>query len=92
MDRCHRIGQVRDVHVYRLISEHTIEECIWKKQLQKRQLDDVVVDQGKFTDDWFSNSDSIKQIFMVFSYNFCRIQLILNMMNQSIKIELYIPV
>ena len=25
-DRCHRIGQTREVKIYRLISEHTIEE------------------------------------------------------------------
>jgi len=24
-DRCHRIGQTRDVHIYRLISERTVE-------------------------------------------------------------------
>ncbi|KAF4677459.1 swr1 complex component [Perkinsus chesapeaki] len=49
MDRCHRIGQTRDVHIFRLLSEHTIEENIFHKQLQKRMLDDVVVDQGAFT-------------------------------------------
>eukprot|EP00400_MALV-I_sp_L67-5_P000198 gene198-425_t len=49
MDRAHRIGQKRDVHVYRLLSEHSVEENIWRKQLQKRRLDDMVVDQGKFT-------------------------------------------
>lgn len=47
-DRAHRIGQTREVHIYRLISEHTVEENMWKRQLQKRQLDDVVVDQGQF--------------------------------------------
>ena len=26
MDRAHRIGQTRDVHIYRFVSEHTIEE------------------------------------------------------------------
>ncbi len=49
MDRCHRIGQVRDVHIYRLVSEKTIEENIFVKQLQKRQLDHVVMDQGQFS-------------------------------------------
>ncbi|KAF4675977.1 swr1 complex component [Perkinsus olseni] len=49
MDRCHRIGQTRDVHIFRLLSHHTIEENIFHKQLQKRMLDDVVVDQGAFT-------------------------------------------
>ncbi|KAF8819138.1 SWI2/SNF2 SRCAP/Ino80 [Cardiosporidium cionae] len=63
MDRCHRIGQTRDVHVYRLVCEHTIEENIWKKQLQKRQLDEIVIDQGQFTSDWFSNAETLREIF-----------------------------
>ncbi|XP_023802713.1 helicase SWR1-like, partial [Cyanistes caeruleus] len=37
-DRCHRIGQTRDVHIYRLISERTVEENILKKANQKRLL------------------------------------------------------
>ena len=49
MDRCHRIGQVRDVNVYRLVSEKTIEESIFAKQLQKRKLDEIVIDKGHFT-------------------------------------------
>ncbi|CAE7730218.1 dom [Symbiodinium sp. CCMP2592] len=48
-DRAHRIGQTREVHIYRLVSDHTIEENIWRRQLQKRELDDMVVDQGRFT-------------------------------------------
>ncbi|CAJ1370343.1 unnamed protein product [Effrenium voratum] len=48
-DRAHRIGQTREVYIYRLISEHTVEENIWRRQLQKRELDNVVVDQGEFT-------------------------------------------
>lgn len=49
MDRVHRIGQTKDVHIYRLVSEHTVEEQIWRKQLEKRKLDDLVVNQGQFT-------------------------------------------
>jgi len=30
-DRCHRIGQTRTVHIYRLVTRHTIEENILKK-------------------------------------------------------------
>eukprot|EP00916_Digyalum_oweni_P003592 GHVL01006433.1.p1 GENE.GHVL01006433.1~~GHVL01006433.1.p1 ORF type:complete len:1578 (+),score=450.06 GHVL01006433.1:65-4798(+) len=62
MDRCHRIGQTRDVHIYRLVSEHSIEENIFRKQLQKRLLDDVVVDMGKFTTDYF-NSEDVRTVF-----------------------------
>jgi SNF2 family DNA or RNA helicase len=48
-DRCHRIGQLRNVHIYRLISEHTIEENILKKANEKRYLDEIIMTRGKFT-------------------------------------------
>jgi SNF2 family DNA or RNA helicase len=48
-DRCHRIGQTRDVHIYRLISERTVEENILKKANQKRLLSDVTLEGGCFT-------------------------------------------
>jgi len=37
-DRSHRIGQTREVHIYRLISEHTIEENILKKSKSKKNF------------------------------------------------------
>lgn len=52
-DRCHRIGQSRDVHIYRFVSEYTIESNILKKANQKRQLDNVVIQEGEFTTDYF---------------------------------------
>ncbi|KAF9768898.1 swr1 complex component [Fusarium sp. DS 682] len=52
-DRCHRIGQTRDVHIYRLVSEHTIEANILRKASQKQMLDDVVIQEGEFTTDYF---------------------------------------
>ena len=52
-DRCHRIGQTRDVHVYRLVSEHTVEANILRKSNQKRRLDDVIIQDGDFTTDYF---------------------------------------
>ncbi|CAG9318020.1 unnamed protein product [Blepharisma stoltei] len=48
-DRCHRIGQTRNVHIYRLISSYTIEENILKKSLQKSHLDDLIMEEGQFT-------------------------------------------
>lgn len=61
-DRCHRIGQTRDVHIYRFVSEHTIESNILKKANQKRQLDDVIIQKGEFTTDYFSKL-SVKDLF-----------------------------
>lgn len=48
--RAHRIGQIRDVHIYRFISKHTVEESMLRKANQKRSLDDMVIRQGEF--DW----------------------------------------
>ena len=48
-DRCHRIGQTRDVHIYRLISTKTVEENILKKANQKRLLSDMTIEGGNFT-------------------------------------------
>ncbi len=61
-DRCHRIGQTRDVHIYRLVTEHTIEENILKKANQKRHLDDMVIKGGGFTTEFFKNVD-IRDLF-----------------------------
>lgn len=55
-DRCHRIGQTRDVHIYRLVSEHTIEANILRKASQKQMLDDVVIQEGEFTTDYFHHN------------------------------------
>ncbi|KAK7425794.1 swr1 complex component [Neonectria magnoliae] len=60
-DRCHRIGQTRDVHIYRLISEHTIEANILRKASQKQMLDDVVIQEGEFTTDHF-NKISVQDV------------------------------
>lgn len=57
-DRAHRIGQTRDVHIYRLVSEHTIEANILRKANQKRMLDDVVIQEGEFTTDHFNKSSN----------------------------------
>ena len=42
-DRAHRIGQKRPVTVYRLITEHTIEEKIIKLHDNKRELADSLL-------------------------------------------------
>lgn len=37
MDRAFRIGQLRDVDVYRLVAAGCLEELIYKRQLYKQQ-------------------------------------------------------
>ncbi|XP_053962769.1 helicase domino [Anastrepha ludens] len=61
-DRCHRIGQTRDVHIYRLVSDKTIEVNILKKANQKRMLSDMAIEGGNFTTTYFKSS-TIKDLF-----------------------------
>ena len=53
-DRCHRIGQTRTVNIYRLITSSTIEENIFKKSIQKRELNYVIMEDGRFDTDYFA--------------------------------------
>jgi E1A-binding protein p400 len=63
-DRCHRIGQTRDVHIYRLVSERSVEENILKKANQKRLLGDIAIEGGNFTTAHFKKS-TIRDLFDV---------------------------
>lgn len=57
MDRAHRIGQTREVHIYRFVSSHTVEENMLRKANQKRLLDRVVIQEGDFTTEFFGKMD-----------------------------------
>ena len=61
-DRAHRIGQTRDVHIYRLISESTVEENILKKANQKRHLSQLSLEEGKFTTQSFVQEMTVSDI------------------------------
>ncbi len=46
-DRAHRIGQKKQVHIYRLVTQDTIEEKILERAELKLRLDAVVIQQGR---------------------------------------------
>lgn len=48
MDRAHRMGQTRDVVVYRLISRGSVEEDQLERATSKLRLEDVIIERGKF--------------------------------------------
>jgi helicase SWR1 len=57
MDRAHRIGQVRDVEVYKMVSEKTVEENILRRANQKSLLDETVIQGGHFTTEYQPKKD-----------------------------------
>merc|ERR1711968_90374 len=50
MDRAHKIGQKKEVHVYRFCSENSIEEKVIEKAYKKLKLDALVIQQGRLQD------------------------------------------
>ena len=58
VDRVHRIGQTKNVMVYRLVSAGTIEEKVMDLKESKAALFDAVVDEGEF----FSSKLTAEQV------------------------------
>jgi SNF2 family DNA or RNA helicase len=48
VDRVHRIGQTRNVMVYRLVAKDTIEEKVMALKARKAELFGSVLDGGDF--------------------------------------------
>mmetsp|Transcript_40485 Transcript_40485/g.61744 ORF Transcript_40485/g.61744 Transcript_40485/m.61744 type:complete len:335 (+) Transcript_40485:1693-2697(+) len=48
IDRAHRIGQKRDVIVYRFVTEESVEEKIVERAARKLKVDHLIMQRGKF--------------------------------------------
>jgi len=49
-DRAHRIGQTKQVKVFRFITDNTVEEKIVERAEVKLRLDKLVIQQGRLVD------------------------------------------
>jgi hypothetical protein len=47
--RAYRIGQTKPVLIIRLVTQHTVEDIILKRALQKLRMTDVVIESGQFS-------------------------------------------
>jgi ATP-dependent helicase STH1/SNF2 len=47
-DRAHRIGQTKEVRIFRLITEDSVEESILARAQYKLDIDGKVIQAGKF--------------------------------------------
>ncbi|WP_327034463.1 DEAD/DEAH box helicase [Micromonospora ureilytica] len=57
VDRTHRIGQTRNVMVYRMVAKDTIEEKVMALQARKAELFSSVLDGGEFASAQFTAAD-----------------------------------
>ena len=58
-DRAHRIGQTKEVSVYRLITRHTVEENIVKRAKQKESVQSTVYSGGALRADTLKPSELV---------------------------------
>lgn len=63
VDRIHRIGQDKEVHVYRLVAEGTIEEKVMQLKESKAALFDAVVGEGEFASAAVTAED-VRELFV----------------------------
>uniref|UniRef100_A0A453DYC3 Chromatin-remodeling complex ATPase chain n=1 Tax=Aegilops tauschii subsp. strangulata TaxID=200361 RepID=A0A453DYC3_AEGTS len=71
-DRAHRIGQKKEVQVFRFCTEYTIEEKVIERAYKKLALDALVIQQGRLSGQKTVNKDDLLQMVrygaeMVFS-------------------------
>ncbi|OMJ27416.1 ISWI chromatin-remodeling complex ATPase ISW2 [Smittium culicis] len=57
-DRAHRIGQTKQVHIYRFVTENAVEEKVLEKAMQKLRLDQLVIQKANQAN---ANSNLVSQ-------------------------------
>ncbi|CAM6007180.1 unnamed protein product [Sphagnum balticum] len=61
MDRCHRIGQTRPVHVYRLATAQSVECRMLKVATGKLKLEHLVIEKGQFKQEQDTMKTALKE-------------------------------
>jgi SWI/SNF-related matrix-associated actin-dependent regulator of chromatin subfamily A member 5 len=65
MDRAHRIGQTKQVYVYRFVTENAIEEKVLERAAQKLRLDQLVIQQGRSQQQQKANASKDELLTMI---------------------------
>ncbi|EMD32673.1 hypothetical protein CERSUDRAFT_118698 [Gelatoporia subvermispora B] len=62
MDRAHRIGQTKQVYVFRFITEGSVEERMLERAAQKLRLDQLVIQQGRTQSTKAANKEELLEM------------------------------
>ncbi|KII93122.1 hypothetical protein PLICRDRAFT_130653 [Plicaturopsis crispa FD-325 SS-3] len=62
MDRAHRIGQTKQVYVFRFITEESVEERMLERAAQKLRLDQLVIQQGRQQQSKAANKEELLEM------------------------------
>ncbi|KAF9237041.1 SNF2 family N-terminal domain-containing protein [Melanogaster broomeanus] len=62
MDRAHRIGQTKQVYVFRFITESSVEERMLERAAQKLRLDQLVIQQGQSQQSKAASKDELLEM------------------------------
>lgn len=62
MDRAHRIGQTKQVYVFRFITEGSVEERMLERAAQKLRLDQLVIQQGRTQTSKAANKEELLEM------------------------------
>ncbi|KAI0049929.1 hypothetical protein FA95DRAFT_1514892 [Auriscalpium vulgare] len=65
MDRAHRIGQTKQVYVFRFITEESVEERMIERGVQKLRLDQLVIQQGRQTQQKAANKEELLEMITI---------------------------
>lgn len=64
MDRAHRIGQKKQVKVFRFVTDNSVEEKILERATQKLKLDQLVIQQGRASSKKKDNKNDSKDALL----------------------------
>ena len=64
MDRAHRLGQTKQVTVYRLITKGTIDERIVKMARNKKEVQDIVVGNKAYSETGMAKPQEIVSLLL----------------------------